>query len=235
MNHLMIYQAFVKRDARALAESLRLLRGGDIYFDPLDTDTPNPNEAGSIVGLCASVQWHDGLRVCRDAGVNPDRNSMVRDPLIWAFCNDDIDSLQLLIEMGLNPARLSPDDRHWGLEGRPLRHLSDEDIAKCVGDDYGELDKIYLSAMQQSNANIDLRPVFGRMALNNARANSHYFYDSLTQYQGVQEDVACLYFAQFAYYDAYNRRRNDIMNILVNNLGLTPDKQLAKGRMLLQD
>jgi hypothetical protein len=71
-----IFNAIVAKDARGLAASLLAMPSvSDIFFSPLDPDCPDPTFAGSLVGLCASLRWHDGLRICRDCMINPNRNS----------------------------------------------------------------------------------------------------------------------------------------------------------------
>lgn len=103
-----LYRAVLKRNHKQLATLLREAGLDDVSFNPVEDESFPERDGGSLIGLCVSYRWHNGVRVCRDAGLNPDRNAMVRDPIMWAYHNDDVVSLELLLEMRTDPIRPLP-------------------------------------------------------------------------------------------------------------------------------
>lgn len=228
-----LYEAFMNRDRHQLAELLRGASLGDVSFNPLplEGNAFQAREGGSLVGLCASIQWHDGLRVCRDAGLDPDRDAMVRDPIMWAYHNDDTVTLDLLLEMGTDPTRLSPDTRFWGLS-RPEDALTPERLVDLAAK-LGNLDVFYLKTHLAENRPVELRPVFGRLALNSLRPNSHVFFERLAPL--VRASDTCKWFAQFAYFEAWRAGHEQVAMMLFDTLGLSPDLSIVEDRMGLAD
>lgn len=226
-----IYSAVMERDRKQLATLLREAALDDVSFNPLEGESFQARDGGSLVGLCVSYQWHDGVRVCRDAGLNPDRNAMVRDPLMWAYHNDDVDSLALLLEMEPDPARLSPDTRFWGVS-RPQDVLTAERLAE-LAPTLGDLDVFYLQSHLVEKRPVELRPVFGRMALNDFRPNSHAFFERLAPLVATSE--SCRWFAQFAYFRAWSMGCEHVALGLRDALSLLPDLSIVEDRMGLVD
>lgn len=234
-----IYRALEERDIARFSEALVAAGREDVFFDPLDSRVPNPRNAGSLLGLCVSAGWHDGIRVCRDLGVDPNRNSMVRDPLRWAYSDDDVVALQLLIEMGADPARKRPDDRNWGIDSQNDK-LKQGDIAEYAADPrYGALDVDYLRHLLNTNLCMDMRSVFASTTLDNIRPRcGTIFFDWATSREAITSDSRCAYFAQFAYFDAVARARFDVAEILHIRFSLAPDPQvvsLRKGTHVLSE
>lgn len=226
-----LYRAMMERDQKQLATLLSEAARDDVWFNPLEVESFQTRDGGSLIGLCVSYQWHDGVRVCRDAGLNPDRNAMVRDPLMWAYHNDDVVSLELLLEMGPDPARLSPDTRFWGVSRTEDELTADRltELAPTLGD----LDVFYLKSLLAEERPVELRPVFGRMALNDLRPNSHAFFERLAPL--VVKSESCRWFAQFAYFRAWSLGHKDVALELLDALSLQPDLSIVEDRMGLVD
>jgi hypothetical protein len=219
------------RDHNQLEALLREAAHDDVSFNPMDGESFQARDGGSLVGLCVSYQWHDGVRVCRDAGLNPDRNAMVRDPLMWAYHNDDVVSLALLLEMGTDPARLSPDTRFWGVS-RPEDVLTADRLTELTPT-LGDLDVFYLQSHLAEKRPVELRPVFGRIALNDLRPNSHVFFERLAPL--VVTSQSCRWFAQFAYFRAWSIGHEDVALGLLDALSLQPELAIVEDRMGLVD
>jgi hypothetical protein len=150
---------------------------------------------------------------------------------MWSYHNDDTESLAILLEMGTVPALLSPDTRFWGVtrEGDVLT----ADGLTALLPELGELDRTFLTIHLAENQRVELRPVFGRLALNSLRPNSHVFFELLAPL--VAANDSCKWFAQFAYFQAWREGREDIAITLLKTLSLSPNLTIVEARMGLED
>jgi hypothetical protein len=73
--------------------------------------TPEKPNGGSVVGMCASEKWLRGIAICQEFEIDPNRDAMLRDPLVWAFENGDVNIAEALLDMGMDPMGLMPDPR----------------------------------------------------------------------------------------------------------------------------
>ena len=134
---------------------------------------------GSAVGLCASHNWLDGVRICREAGLDPNAGSMLRDPLCWAYHRDDISMARELLDMGCLPRRPMPDARRMRMPKEDLlTRLTDEVhlilIEEC---DLDDVDRFVLQGYVQLQGE---RPVvntsIGAILLNDPRPRAIEFH-----------------------------------------------------------
>lgn len=164
-----LLQAVADRDAGLLRTALA---SGETWIFP----SPGQQLAGSAIGLCVSHGWIEGLLVCQEAGLNPNRNATARDPLLWAYSNDDLEMAAILLDMGLDPLGPFIDTRSSGIRRRPHDLLTPTRLEiMSAADDVGELDMLVLS-QQLSLGDATLRPRIGSILINNSRANSIAFH-----------------------------------------------------------
>jgi hypothetical protein len=227
-----IFNAVVAKDARRLAASLLAMPGvSDIFFNPLDLDCPDTTFAGNLIRLCTSVCWHDGLRSCRDFGIDPNRNSCVCDPFLSAFWNDDVESAGILISMGADPLMPFPDDRASGLT-RYRQHLLTPEKARQYRNDprFGELDHLTLSRFLAERPFTYMRPKLGCLLLNDPRPNSLEIFQSLTAGNDAAKDEDVRLFAQFFYHEALYCRKPETARAIRDMFGIEPDLDIVTDR-----
>jgi hypothetical protein len=228
-----IFNAIVAKDARGLAASLLAMPSGpDIFFSPLDPDCPDTTFAGSLVGLCTSVRWHDGLKVCRDFEIDANRNSSVRDPIGWAFINDDVESIDILMSMGADPLMPFPDDRASGLT-QYRQHLLTPEKAEYYRNDprFGELDFLTLSRfIAERPSGFYMRPKLGCLLLNELRPKSLQIFKLLTTGSNAAADEDVRLFAQFSYHSALYRRKMKTARAIKEIYAIKPDLNIVTDR-----
>lgn len=214
-----VYEAYEARSITGLRDALSMFTGEDVYFDPEEQD-PLPSQprermllnpvnygkpGGSIVGLCVSEQWHEGLQVCADLGINPNRNSLVRCPLLWAYSNDDLVALGILLRMRIDPMMIMIDTRTWGLPDFEEEMVNRDRIEELIAGSpyYGKLDeKVLRKSIKQHPSR--LRPKLSALLLNDPRQHSVEFIKSLVDNGSNLDFSDVKYYANIYYYKMKN-------------------------------
>lgn len=96
-----------------------------------------------------------------------------------------------------------------------------------------DLDVFYLQSHLADKRPVELRPVFGRLALNDLRPNSRFFFERLAPL--VVTNESSRWFAQFAYFRAWSLGLEDVALELLDALSLQPNLSIVEERMGLVD
>lgn len=134
---------------------------------------------GGAVGLCVSHRWIEGLRICRDMGIDPNKDTMLRDPLVWAYHFDDIAMAIELLDMGYDPLRPLPDTRlTWMPPENQLQRLAERHLQELSGSGVlGETDLYVLAGFLKNPHNQPvLNTSIGSILLNDPRPRALDFH-----------------------------------------------------------
>lgn len=201
MNQLMhvVWDALEMRDGEALSAALMSVNRQELYFNPHDPDIPDRARAGSVAGLIAFSRWHEGMEVLIEAKINLNINNLVRNPLLWAWNNDDPKMVSLLMQGGYDPlwyfidTRVGQPHRHWERFG-PL-WSSKMRASEC----YGKLDdvcvKSFLTSTQQHP--VLIRPILATCLLSKSRPNSYLILQSLLNIESLKKSDDVKYYARY--------------------------------------
>lgn len=220
-----IYKAIQTRDANQLSTLLAAEPNWPGYLDPTNP-VMEGKDIGSVVGLCASYGWHDGLRVCRDAGLDPNLNCLVRQPLIWAYHHKDVISLDILLEMGMTPLSWAISQQFDGIKTDFFRA---EDLHSLSS--LGELDRQAIISHVHVKSPFALRPAFCNLALTRLHERSEVFFMRLAPL--VADNEVCRHFAQFLYFTAWRQGNVGLALRLAADMHLEPNLDVVTLRLKL--
>jgi hypothetical protein len=234
---LVAYQAIRDRDLGVFQRALKVLEDKDPAVDPFMPALSNPEFSGSFVGLCASVQWHDGLRACRDAGLRADRNAIVREPMMWAMNQNDVVSAKIILDMHFEPMRPWFDHRLAGIH-RPWERLTRLTLLRFVKHaSMGWLDRIALQRYVHQGVQGDMRPIIGSLLLQVPRAHCVPILESIVDcHPELITKVDVRFFAQFAYFqlienDQHQGRIPPRAQAMRELFAITPNEDMVKDRL----
>lgn len=194
-----IWNAMEMRNTSSLKDALGGIDLKELYLDPCDKDIPDRSKAGSISGLIASIRWHDGMEVLIESKVNLTKNGMVRNPLLWAWANDDHDMVELLLRGGYDPLWWFLDTRP-GQPGRAWERFGPLWATKMrVSEDYGTLDEVCVKSYLTSQPKnpIIVRPSIATCMLTKPRQNSSIILQSLLKLESVQKSDDVKHYARY--------------------------------------